>query len=250
MAIKFKKGNIVKYKDRYGNKSGGTIVDIIQENGEKYALINSVDGINIKKRVSDLSLIQRQKRGRVSSKFMEDFKDELETENMGNTQDEIVEDKPVDILPFEVESNNNENTTSGDDGTTDNIDSLKCEIESLKQIIAKQTQEIDDKNEELVSLRHRIRTIVEENNSTNEELKRKLAMEEHKRKEAEKRLQDSVKGVHTTSLTINQNVDNSSLERMKTSLSGMADAIQAFAIKSEVDAVNRLVETIMKLNGL
>lgn len=261
MAIRFKKGNIVKYKDRDGNKSGGTIIDIISENGEKYALINSVDGANVRKRVSDLSLICRQQRGRVSSKFMEEFKEELELEN---TKDEpknpvdsesmidngITAEQSISVNEANETVSLIDKNTISQDVNLDDSDNLKKQIYSLKQRIAEQIAEINDKNEELVSLRRKIKEIVEENNSINEELKRKLAMEEHKRKEAEKRLQDSVKGVHTTSLTLNQNVDKDSLERMKMSLTGMSNTIQAFAMKLDADAINHLVETIMKLNGL
>lgn len=261
MAIRFKKGNIVKYKDRDGNKSGGTIVDIISENGEKYALINSIDGTNVRKRVSDLSLICRQQRGRVSSKFMEEFKEELEFENTKNEPKEVIDsinvayNEVTDEQSIDINTSNNTVSLINKDTVSQNIDfddsdNLRKQIYSLKQRIAEQVAEINDKDEELISIRRKIKEIVEENNSINEELKRKLAMEEHKRKEAEKRLQDSVKDVHTTSLTLNQNVDKDSLERMKISLTGMSNSIQAFAIKYDVDAINHLVETIMKLNGL
>lgn len=78
---KIKKGSIVKFTDSDGFLDGGTVVDFTRKDNVEYLLINNLEGKNIAKKRTDVQLIERQQRGRVPVKFMEDLKVELNKVN-------------------------------------------------------------------------------------------------------------------------------------------------------------------------
>lgn len=78
---KIKKGSIVKFTDPDGFLDGGTVVDFTRKDNVEYLLINNLEGENIAKKRTDVQLIERQQRGRVPVKFMEDLKAELHKAN-------------------------------------------------------------------------------------------------------------------------------------------------------------------------
>lgn len=78
---KIKKGSIVKFTDPDGFLDGGTVVDFTRKDNVEYLLINNLEGKNIAKKRIDVQLIERQQRGRVPVKFMEDLKAELHKAN-------------------------------------------------------------------------------------------------------------------------------------------------------------------------
>lgn len=78
---KIKKGSIVKFTDSDGFLDGGTVVDFTRKDNVEYLLINNLEGKNIAKKRTDVQLIERQQRGRVPVKFMEDLKAELHKAN-------------------------------------------------------------------------------------------------------------------------------------------------------------------------
>lgn len=68
MAQSIKVGSLVKYKDHEGNLNGGTVISFKDGN----ALINTLEGKNVKVQLSKCSLIERNKgKGRVSNEEKE-----------------------------------------------------------------------------------------------------------------------------------------------------------------------------------
>jgi len=78
---KIKKGSIVKFTDSDGFLDGGTVVDFTRKDNVEYLLINNLEGKNIAMKRIDVQLIERQQRGRVPVKFMEDLKAEFHKVN-------------------------------------------------------------------------------------------------------------------------------------------------------------------------
>lgn len=67
---KFEKGTIVKFTNAEGVMDGGTIISIIKdENGVSYAMLNTLEGANLRIKVANLIPIKHQRRGVVSDKF-------------------------------------------------------------------------------------------------------------------------------------------------------------------------------------
>lgn len=117
---KIKKGSIVKFTDSDGFLDGGTVVDFTRKDNVEYLLINNLEGKNIAKKRTDVQLIERQQRGRVPVKFMEDLKAELHKANeaaglvrepqMGGSEEQPKESVIEEIIEqSEVESNSEQN---------------------------------------------------------------------------------------------------------------------------------------------
>lgn len=69
-AIKFEKGAIVKFTNAEGVMDGGTIVSITTDvNGVSYAMLNTLEGVNLRIKVANLIPIKHQRKGAVSDKF-------------------------------------------------------------------------------------------------------------------------------------------------------------------------------------
>lgn len=67
---KFEKGTIVKFTNAEGVMDGGIIISIIKdENGVSYAMLNTLEGANLRIKVDNLIPIKHQRRGVVSDKF-------------------------------------------------------------------------------------------------------------------------------------------------------------------------------------
>lgn len=67
---KFEKGTIVKFTNSEGVMDGGTIISILKdENGVLYAMLNTLEGANLRIKVDNLIPIKHQRRGVVSDKF-------------------------------------------------------------------------------------------------------------------------------------------------------------------------------------
>lgn len=78
---KAKVGKIVKFRDADGRLNGGLIKDLVRENNVEYAIVNTLESEEAKVKKSDLILVNRQQRGRVSARFLGDLRDEIEREN-------------------------------------------------------------------------------------------------------------------------------------------------------------------------
>lgn len=76
MAQSIKVGSLVKYKDHEGNLNGGTVITF----RDGSALINTLEGKNVQVKLTNCSLIERNKgKGRVSNeekeKILQEFKE-------------------------------------------------------------------------------------------------------------------------------------------------------------------------------
>ena len=71
---KIKVGSIVKFTDSEGRLDGGTVIDFLRKDNQECLLINSLEGKKIVKKRVEVSLIQRQQRGRVAASFLVDMK--------------------------------------------------------------------------------------------------------------------------------------------------------------------------------
>lgn len=76
MAQSIKVGSLVKYKDHEGNLNGGTVITF----RDRSALINTLEGKNVQVKLTNCSLIERNKgKGRVSNeekeKILQEFKE-------------------------------------------------------------------------------------------------------------------------------------------------------------------------------
>lgn len=87
---KINKGNVVKFIDAEGLLNGGTVIEFTKAGNEEYALINTLDGKKVRKRISDVHPINRQQRGRVSAVFLEKLKEEIEQENANTPKEERI----------------------------------------------------------------------------------------------------------------------------------------------------------------
>lgn len=219
MASIIKKGSVVKFTDRNGNKSGGTVIDLMEEGNVRMAYINCVDGSRIRKKVSDLIMIDRQKRGRVPSKFLEDFKKEI----LGNRIPDVENEIQDEILPNTPVEDTQENPCK-----QSNIDYLKKKIAELT---AENNEKISEINRLKLEIAGKDSVIKEYNN-------RRL---ESKAEEVKQTTSDKA---------VFKPYNERYMDNMKISLTGMSNAIQAFAMDSKLEAVNYLVETILKLNNI
>lgn len=139
---KITKGNIVKFVDPDGLINGGTVVEFTKKDNEEYLMINTLDGKRVLKKKSIVSPIKRQQRGRVSAKFMEDFKEEIriENENLPIKEVQIIKKKMKESTDG-VQIGTEEQDKMIDDlkkqlSDRDSvIKTLKCEIESLSEHI-------------------------------------------------------------------------------------------------------------------
>lgn len=76
MAQSIKVGSLVKYKDHEGNLNGGTVITF----RDGSTLINTLEGKNVQVKLTNCSLIERNKgKGRVSNeekeKILQEFKE-------------------------------------------------------------------------------------------------------------------------------------------------------------------------------
>ena len=93
---KAKVGKIVKFRDKDGRLNGGLIKDLVRENNIEYAIVNTLESEEAKVRKTDLILVNRQQRGRVSARFLGDLRDEIEKEN-ANTFIPVGEDTSAPV---------------------------------------------------------------------------------------------------------------------------------------------------------
>ena len=147
---KIKKGSIVKFTDPDGFLDGGTVVDFTRKDNVEYLLINNLEGKNIAKKRTDVQLIERQQRGRVPVKFMEDLKAELHKANeaaglvrepqMGGSEEQPKESVIEEIIEqSEVESNSEQNLLNQCveiDYLNKVVHSLEAENKSLRNKIS------------------------------------------------------------------------------------------------------------------
>lgn len=78
---KIKVGSVVKFTDSEGRLDGGTVIDFLRKDNQECLLINSLEGKKIVKKRVEVSLIQRQQRGRVAASFLVDMKEEFDKAN-------------------------------------------------------------------------------------------------------------------------------------------------------------------------
>lgn len=95
---KINKGNVVKFIDSEGLLNGGTVIEFTKTGNEEYALINTLDGKKVRKRISDVHPINRQQRGRVSAVFLEKLKEEIEQENANTPKEERIAPKVPSVV--------------------------------------------------------------------------------------------------------------------------------------------------------
>lgn len=174
-----KVGSIVKFTDSEGRLDGGTVVDFLRKDNQDCLLINSLEGRKIVKNRNDVSLIQRQQRGKVPASFLSDLKKECDKVNI---------QAGLDIIPYEekvqepVIVKSTQNQVKQKDGVSseakevppyvssylDNkLKKLKEENNNLSHQIALKDEEIDRLNSEINSLRNREEKSI---NSVNENL--------------------------------------------------------------------------------
>lgn len=138
---KINKGNVVKFIDAEGLLNGGTVIEFTKAGNEEYALINTLDGKKVRKRISDVHPINRQQRGRVSAVFLEKLKEEIEQENANTPKEErIVPKSPsaveeVQRMVYTAPVVNEE---------SEEVDRLKCLLIKKDEIIECYQREIKD----------------------------------------------------------------------------------------------------------
>lgn len=86
---KVKVGKIVRFRDEDGKFNGGLVKDLVRENNVEYAIINTLDSEMKKVKKVDLTLVAREQRGRVSTRFLNELREEIRKDN-----DEIGEGRP------------------------------------------------------------------------------------------------------------------------------------------------------------
>lgn len=134
---KIKKGSIVKFTDPDGFLDGGIVVDFTRKDNVEYLLINNLEGKNIAKKRTDVQLIERQRRGRVPVKFMEDLKAELHKANeaaglvrepqMGGS-----EEQPKESV---IEENLEQSKVENDNNSEQNLLNQCVEIDYLNKLV-------------------------------------------------------------------------------------------------------------------
>lgn len=78
---KIVKGIVVKFYDNEGLLDGGTVIEIIEKEGSRICLINTLEGKRIQKNEADIVTIKYQRVGKPSSTFLNKVKKALIKEN-------------------------------------------------------------------------------------------------------------------------------------------------------------------------
>lgn len=78
---KVKVGKIVRFRDEDGRFNGGLVKDLVRENNVEYAIINTLDSEMKKVKKVDLTLVAREQRGRVSTRFLNELRAEIRKDN-------------------------------------------------------------------------------------------------------------------------------------------------------------------------
>lgn len=78
---KIVKGIVVKFYDNEGLLDGGTVIEIIEKEGSRICLINTLEGKRIQKNETDIVPIKYQRVGKPSSTFLNKVKKALIKEN-------------------------------------------------------------------------------------------------------------------------------------------------------------------------
>lgn len=138
---KINKGNVVKFIDSEGLLNGGTVIEFTKTGNEEYALINTLDGKKVRKRISDVHPINRQQRGRVSAVFLEKLKEEIEQENANTPKEERIAPKVSSVVEEVQET---VYTGSVVNEESEEVDRLKCLLIKKDEIIECYQTEIKD----------------------------------------------------------------------------------------------------------
>lgn len=210
---KVTQGNIVKFSDTAGKTDGGTVIEIIKKDNTDCALINTLEGKKIIKKISELIPIKRQQRGRVSAKFMSDLKDEIDSENENIT----AYASPVPISSGESESHISPTPILEND--KDEKVSSSLNIEEEETILSLNNQLIL-KDQRIISLKESIDQL----NKENDELRTKKC-----------------------SLSQYSNVN---IEHIKHTIKGLGNALLAASACNNEEVIKELLYVIEKLNGI
>lgn len=138
---KINKGNVVKFIDSEGLLNGGTVIEFTKTGNEEYALINTLDGKMVRKRISDVHPINRQQRGRVSAVFLEKLKEEIEQENANTPKEERIAPKVPSVVEEVQET---VYTGSVVNEESEEVDRLKRLLIEKEEIIECYQREIKD----------------------------------------------------------------------------------------------------------
>lgn len=210
---KVTQGNIVKFSDTAGKTNGGTVIEIIKKDNTDCALINTLEGKKIIKKISELIPIKRQQRGRVSAKFMSDLKDEIDSENENIT----AYASPAPISSGESESHISPTPILEND--KDEKVSSSLNIEEEETILSLNNQLIS-KDRTIISLKESTDQLSKEN----EELRTKRC-------------------------SLSQ-ASNANIERIKYTIKGLGNALLAASACNNEEVIKELINVIEKLNGI
>lgn len=210
---KVTQGNIVKFSDTAGKTNGGTVIEIIKKDNAYCALINTLEGKKIIKKISELIPIKRQQRGRVSAKFMSDFKDEINSENENIT----AYTSPTPISSGESERHLSPTPILESD--KDEKASSSLNIEEEETILSLKNQLIL-KDQLIISLKESIDQLSKENDKL--------------RTKNEAFSQDS----------------NVNVEQIKYTIKGLGNALLAASTSNNEEVIKELICVIEKLNGI
>lgn len=135
MAQSIKVGSLVKYKDHEGNLNGGTVISFKDGN----ALINTLEGKNVKVQLSKCSLIERNKgKGRVSNEEKESILKKFKEMNANKMQ----VSKPIEEKEDEDECNR----------LIRELNEKDKKIDSLNYVIDKQAEKLNELEREIERL--------------------------------------------------------------------------------------------------
>lgn len=210
---KVTQGNIVKFSDTAGKTNGGTVIEIIKKDNAYCALINTLEGKKIIKKISELIPIKRQQRGRVSAKFMSDFKDEINSEN----KNIMAYTSPAPISSGESERHLSPTPTL--ENNKDEKASSSLNIEEEETILSLKNQLIL-KDQLIISLKESIDQLSKENDKL--------------RTKNEAFSQDS----------------NVNVEQIKYTIKGLGNALLAASTSNNEEVIKELICVIEKLNGI
>lgn len=146
---KINKGNVVKFIDSEGLLNGGTVIEFTKTGNEEYALINTLDGKKVRKRISDVHPINRQQRGRVSAVFLEKLKEEIEQENANTPKEERIAPKVSSVVEEVQET---VYTGSVVNEESEEVDRLKRLLIEKDEIIECYQREIKDHHKRINEL--------------------------------------------------------------------------------------------------
>lgn len=99
---KIVKGIVVKFYDSEGFLDGGTVIEIIEKEGARICLINTIEGKRIQKNEKDIIPIKYQRIGKSSSTFLNKVKKSLIKENRELKKSLIPVVVPVKEKPTEL----------------------------------------------------------------------------------------------------------------------------------------------------